>query len=260
MGKINERDSPPDRTKSPTRTSSSALLDEEKSEAKEEVAEVPIPWRTSRRLQEATLKSLQERDSSRVRASGTLVVKKEKEISSSTSSDSSRPVKRQHHSPSTEANTGVNESEKEICENKSNSVLPLPPSCINSGRKRRRKVHFANPLSVNIEDEKQINPAVPDFRTTGTSASTSDVILGSVKKSSPRSSSLSGNIDGMQLQPQPQARPQKLPLSCFDLLCNHLGPKGWRCYRVRLIGESYCSYHKSPATSTHTYLSVLDFY
>ncbi|KAL3693144.1 hypothetical protein R1sor_006795 [Riccia sorocarpa] len=251
MAKMNEAiDLPPDGTKSTASTSYSALRDEEKRVEKEEVTEVPIPWRTSRRLQEATLKSFQERSGSNgVRASTMSVGKKEKETSSFIRSEGSRSVKR-HHSP-TEPVTEIDESEKEISENKPNSVTPLPPSCINSGRKWRKTVHFANPVSVNIEEQRQINTAVLVSNIRNPAASTNDVELGTKKQSTAATpSSNLGNIDSMHLQPQ--ACSYKLPLSCFDLLCNHVGPKGWRCYRVRFVGESFCSLHRSPVTFTNS--------
>ncbi|KAL3693142.1 hypothetical protein R1sor_006793 [Riccia sorocarpa] len=111
-------------------TSTPAALqhrEEEKRMEKEEVPEVPIQWRTSRRLQEATLKSLQ----------------------------------KWNQLPPTQAVREFDESEKEIPENKTNSATQLPPSCINTGQKRRKQVHFANPVSVNIEEQKQINTGVP---------------------------------------------------------------------------------------------------
>ncbi|KAL3693153.1 hypothetical protein R1sor_006804 [Riccia sorocarpa] len=251
MAKIEEwMDLPSFSTKLTTTTSSAALVDEKHVE-KEEVAEVPIPWRTSRRLQEATLKSLQERNGSGgVRASSTPVIKKEKGTFLLSSSDSIRSAKRQH-SPPAEAVTEIDESDREIFYNTTNSERPLPESCINSGRKRR-KVHFADPLSINIDDQKRISSAIQDSSIMITAPSTTEVKLDSVKKSAPRFNSR--NIVGMQLQPQ--ACPHKLPLSCLDLLCNHVGPKGWRCYRFRLIGESFCSQHKKQPTSEQISLCI----
>ncbi|KAL2634632.1 hypothetical protein R1flu_006111 [Riccia fluitans] len=170
------------------------------------IAELPIPWRTSRRLQEATYRMIQERDgghatntasASKQKFSGGKSTKREQWVSSDSDMESSEFIE------GGKKKTG----------------------------KKRKSVHFSDPLVVYIDDKKQSSTGSPS------------------KASSPRKGAEDAAARENSGQAPKSISPPKQILSCFDLLCNHVGPKGWRCYRTCFEGSYYCYQHQTQNSS-----------
>ncbi|BBN06919.1 hypothetical protein MPTK1_3g24980 [Marchantia polymorpha subsp. ruderalis] len=173
------------------------------------VAELPIPWRTSRRLQEATYRLIQERDGGH--AINSVAASKHKH-SQGFPSQVGKSSKR-------ELSTSDSDAEgSELTDERKEEKKPAAEP-----RKKRKSVHFSDPLVVYIDDKKQ-SAASPS-------------------KTSPRKSE-----QGDVAQPTANSPPKQI-MSCFDLLCNHVGPKGWRCYRSCTEGTSFCNYHQTSNAS-----------
>ncbi|KAG6551254.1 hypothetical protein Mapa_007180 [Marchantia paleacea] len=208
--------------------------------------EVSIPWRTSRRLQEATLKSLQERDSAL--KSNMSVVKKCKETPSPVSKKetsspqpvSTRSLRRQHSS----SETLTAAEQKDTCERKDSA-----------GRKKAKNVQFSDPVFTHIEEQKPSPSASNTTSTTCAAITTTNAAnkLASTKKSATRHIIPAKQPRNVALQ---QHLKRKYPISCFDLFCNHIGTKGWRCYRTCMQGEAFCSNHLNRATTSVARISV----
>lgn len=96
---------------------------------------------------------------------------------------------------------------------------------LGSRGRKKRTVHFANPLVYYIEDKLEEE---------------SDSALVTDKKAARKGEN---EARGPPKRSVGTSKPQKVPMSCFDLLCNYSGAKGWKCYRTRIEGESYCNFH-----------------
>jgi hypothetical protein len=102
---------------------------------------------------------------------------------------------------------------------------------LGQSNRKKRMVHFANPLVCYIEEATQETiPSIPVAEDKVADEAENDD-KGSLKEGA-----------GTRHQP-------KVPMSCFDLLCSHTAvkglKKGWKCYRSCVEGESYCCFHLS---------------
>jgi hypothetical protein len=125
------------------------------------------------------------------------------------------------------------------------SASETTPTSSGSRRKntRRRKTQIAEALPVLRHYEKKATSEIPsleeqsdgrnDISTSG-AAGNLDVQSGKVEST----------VAANQIPPNIVKQPQ----SCFDLLCSHVGFRGWRCYRPRTTSQAFCIYHVREST------------
>lgn len=203
-----------------------------------------IPFRTSKRLQGAIYRMIQQRDGNCLE-NGTPAIKGRN--SGATPLPSRKVKKQQAKQPDSSPPEGMIDVKCETEDKTPPSVdIVKEVGCdsvknVDSGNRKRKgfTVHFAEPVFAYTDDEKE--------------AASKQLLLLS-KRDSLRSHHTNEKIP----VPCTPKRPTKAdgsrhqsrapPMYCFDLLCNHVGPRGWRCYRSIVEGKSYCRFHESRET------------
>ncbi|CAM6101054.1 unnamed protein product [Calypogeia fissa] len=193
-----------------------------------------IPFRTSKRLQGAIYRMIQQRDGSRSHDHNVAPAVTKEKNSGPPSAPPSRKVKRRLESLSPERIEVVKTEDR---------TSPRADIVKDVGNSRKRKtkscmVHFADPLFSIINDEKEV-------------ASRQLVLMSKGGEEKGRhSEDESPSPSKEKTSPQTDKKQQQRlpPMSCFDLMCNHVGPKGWRCYRTCEEGKSFCRFHDTRKT------------
>lgn len=127
--------------------------------------------------------------------------------------------------------------------------------------KRRRKTQLNDPRRLFTQDEKRKaqsnDPLLLDFiqtenksvTSTSSDANDDDDVITHISTPAAACKGAAGKkVEPTIVGSGIPTNSVKLPQSCFDLLCSHVGFRGWRCYRSRIAGQVFCVYHQREST------------